>query len=199
MKKGLAVGVGVLAASVLFSGCFFMRSLSYTKDKIAPGERTTARVSLHGDTAKDPETPFFLLFAEGGMKLAKGGKFDTTGAFSGPVRLVRDNALSGAAQDSCGNIVARKLRSRRGLGLMTAVRTREPFAATNGRKIIQAKLPMRATGDAFNAVGMVLAAGGWIDDGDGVPEDPEGSDDLFQCGPPYTTSLLIKGGTPPPP
>jgi hypothetical protein len=207
MKKGLAVAVGALATSLLFSGCFMMRTLTYTKDKVDAGEKTTARVTLHGSTGgvmtarlrelglrggDQPERPFFLLRPEGYVKLAKGGVLDTKGVFDGPVKLNRDSALAAIADQECGN--AFLARGVDGPG-PTAVRTAQTFDAPNGRKIINAKLALKvpAAGEGTAGAAHLLTVGSWYDDGDGVPEDPGGTDDSYQCSPPYTSTVIIKG------
>jgi hypothetical protein len=67
------------------------------------------------------------------------------------------------------------------------------------RDWLHVKLPIKASkhspgGDAFG-----IFMGTWTDDGDRVPEDPGTTDDQYDCQPPYTSFILIHGGTPPGP
>ena len=73
--------------------------------------------------------------------------------------------------------------------------TEQPFDASNSRKIIEAKVPIKPNPNAIGGVGYGLSMGTWFDDGDEVPEDPGSTDDEYECQPPYISTLLFKGGT----
>jgi hypothetical protein len=64
-------------------------------------------------------------------------------------------------------------------------------------KLVVAKL--KAKRDSPNQgggfAGLILT-GEWVDDGDGVPEDPGSTDDAITCTGESTTSLLLKGNDP---
>jgi hypothetical protein len=197
MKKAVMVGVGALVASMVFSGCFVMRTLTYTDDKVDPGQKTDALITLNGQVETEGvERPFFLLLPEGPLRMVKGGRFDTKGAFAGPVSLKPDADLAEVAFEECGIAV---LRARQGMGPslpQTAVRTNAPFDADKPRKIIKAKVPLKVGQDAEGqgGIGFGLITGSWFDDGDRVPEDPEASDDAYVCEqPPYVSTLIVKG------
>jgi hypothetical protein len=196
-KLGLVV-VAALVGSIVFSGCFVMRTLTFTKDTVDAGEKTTALISVAGDTADmmrgvGQEHPFFFLASEGGSSLANGGTFDTKGVFDGPVPLKKNNALAAAASDSCQATLP--VGKRGTIDAQTAVTTENPFVATNERKFMDAKVPIRASeqgrGDAFG-----IFMGTWTDDGDGDPEDEGSTDDAYDCQPPYLSLIRIKGGAP---
>lgn len=205
MRKGLVVAVGALGMSLLFSGCFVMRTMTFTDDKVQAGKKTIAKISVAGNTetvemlrgGSLPEYPFFGMLSAEGSKIAKGGRFDTKGVFDGPVRLVKDAGLATVAEEACETFVPLPVAAKRGISEpeLSAARTRNPFVATNERKFMDVRLPIRAT-KAFNSDGFAIFMGTWADDGDGVPEDPEASDDAFDCQPPYTSVLKIKGATP---
>jgi hypothetical protein len=194
LKKFIVLaGLGVLLAASL-SGCFAMRTLQYTKDKVDAGKKTTALIEAVGQTNGD-EYPFFFFESEGGSVLSNGGKFDTKGVYSGPVALRKSDALAPFASD-CGST----FKGKRGVPTgKNVVVTDDPFNAHNENKFMHVKLPIKASkhspgGDAFG-----ISMGTWTDDGDGVPEDPGTTDDEYDCQPLYTSFILIHGGTPPGP
>ncbi len=202
MRKALFVVVGALVASMLFSGCFVMRTLVYTKDKIEPGEKTKAKVTLNGDTTAmvargvSTERPFFLYLVEGDLKL-QGGVFDKTGVFDGPVDLVKNEELVTQLEVQCEGFIA---AARQGpITPLTALTTEDPFEATAERKIIEATLDLKAPPDAESGAALAIFGGSWHDDGDDVPEDEDTTDDSYDCQPPYISTLFIKGAGGPAP
>ena len=78
---------------MLLSGCFAMRTLTFTDDTVDAGKKTTAKISVSGDTETNmmamrgelDERPFFFTVSDLGSKAANGGSFDTKGVFDGPV------------------------------------------------------------------------------------------------------------------
>ena len=136
------------------------------------------------------------MISEGGSTLANGGSFDTEGVFDGPVPLKKNDALIEFAGESCeGSIPIAK----RGPSLEPSlVATEDPFVATNERKFMDAKVPIRAA-EVGNIDGLAIFMGSWEDDGDGVPEDEDTTDDEYDCQPPYVSAIRIKGGAAPPP
>ncbi len=199
MKKFAGVVV-VAGLAFAFSGCFVMRTLTFTDDTVDAGKKTTAKISVSGDTTDMmmrgglAEHPFFFVVSEGGSKAANGGSFDTTSVFDGPVPLKTNSELVDTASDECESTTP----TRRGPDLtLSAVTTEDPFDADNSRKFMDTKLPIKASefdkGDA-----LAIFMGTWGDDGDGTPE-LEGDGDSYDCQPPYVTLLKIKGGAPPPP
>lgn len=192
MKK-LAGIVGAVGVSLLFSGCFVMRTLVYTDDTVDAGKKTTAIITVMGDS--DDDYPFFFFSAESDSRLANGGKFDSEGVVGNPVALKLDPFLATAASEDCFNTIAAR---KQGPPDPTAVVTQNPFQISNGRKIITARVPIKAS--AFgNGDGFGIFMGTWSDDGDGTPEAPDSSDDEYDCQPPYLSTIRIKGGGPPPP
>lgn len=193
-KLVILAGLGLLAASL--SGCFFMRTLSYTKDKVDAGKKTTALISVLAGTGTSDEYPFFFMASEGGSKLVKGGKLDTKSVYDGPVSLKPNAALIPFAEDNCNGIPKAK-----GPGTTTEslVATNAPFVAPNENKLMDAKVPIKASKHSPGGDAYALYMATWTDDGDGVPEDPGTTDDGYDCQPPYTSAILIHGGTPPGP
>jgi len=199
VKKAIAAGTLAVGLAVVLSGCFVMRTLTYKDDTFKAGEKGIAKITVAGDTTdvmRGPppaEYPFFLLVTEGGSTLANGGKFDTEGVFDGPVPLVKDATIAEFAADPCEETVP---VARRGiLDDQTAVVTEDPFVASNPRKFMDVKLQIRAT-ETGNADGLGIFMGSWVDDGDGVPEDEDATDDRYACQPPYASVIRIKGGDP---
>jgi len=202
VRKALGAGVAALAGMVMFSGCFIMRELSFKDDTVQAGEKAVAKISVLGENqgatrrgvGEEEEYPFFYFQAEGDSTLANGGKFDTEGVFDGPVKLVKDGALAELASEDCDSEVARRGPPS---GATTVV-TEDPFVATNVRKFMDVKLPIRVS-EAGNIDAFAISMGTWIDDGDGIPEDDASTDDSYFCQPPYASAIRIKGGAPLPP
>jgi hypothetical protein len=194
LRKLILAGLlcGLLALSL--SGCFAMRTLTYTKDKVDAGKRTNALISVAGSTSGN-EHPFFFLASEFGSKVVNGGRLDTGGVAGGPADLRRNNALIPFAQDNCPTEGIAK-----GPGAVTSslVATEDPFTVTHENKFMNAKVPIKAATAAKGGDAVGLWMGSWFDDGDGVPEDSSSSDDDYVCQPPYTSLFRIKGGAPPP-
>jgi hypothetical protein len=201
MKKFAGVVV-VAGLAFAFSGCFLMRTLTFTDDTVDAGKKTTAKISVSGDTTDMKmmmrgglaEHPFFFVVSEGGSKAANGGSFDTESVFDGPVPLKTNSDLADAASDQCESATP----IRRGPTFtLSAVTTVDPFDADNSRKFMDTKLPIKAS-EFGNGDALAIFMGTWGDDGDGTPE-LEGDGDSYDCQPPYVTLLKIKGGAPPPP
>lgn len=213
LKKALLAGIAALIASLLFGGCFLMRTLTYTKDKVDPGQKSTAKISVLGSTGvmkdsfkfgdlasspakggSDDEIPFFLMLTEGSdTKLTNGGKFDTKGAFSGPKDLKVNGALLDAAGEDCATTVPFKQQGPTPTEDASVVATKKPFDAHNERKLISVKLPIKTDPTASGGVLYGLFMGTWFDDGDQIPEDPDSTDDEYQCQPPYMSTLSLTG------
>lgn len=200
MKKLLAVGAAA-GLSFVMSGCFVMQTLNYTDNKPKAGKKTTAKITVLGETDSDMrsgsalrgdlvEYPFFLVLAEGAV--AKKGVFDAKGVFDGPVDLVINDDLIDPALSECDVPVPRRGLTPR------VVATEDPFVATTERKYMLAEVPLKTD---ETAIGVVVSfnMGTWIDDGDGVPEDPGATDDEFECQPAYTSFFATKGAEDPMP
>ena len=75
--------------------------------------------------------------------------------------------------------------------LVWRTKGRQPNA---GRKFVEAQLPVKvgrkAPGGGF--VG-AFYSGAWLDDGDGIPEDPATSDDAYECTGFTLTSFRVRG------
>jgi hypothetical protein len=205
VRKGLLVVAGALVSALLFSGCFAMRTLKFTDDTVEAGKKTPAKISVVGDPGGirlrgggGPEYPFFYFISEQGSTLANGGKFDTKGVFDGPVDLKKNGDLAIAASEPCQGSLPFAAAKRGVPGPGNAVTTDNPFDAPNPKKFMNAKLPIK-TAEFGPADGFGIFMGTWFDDGDGSPEDEGSSDDQYECQPPYTSFLKIKGGAPPPP
>jgi hypothetical protein len=206
VRKGLVVVAGGLVSALVFSGCFGMRSLTYTDDTVQAGKKTTAKISVVGETDADmmarlgaspggEEHPFFYFLAEGGSTLANGGKFDTKGVYSGPVALEKDPALASAVSEECDTGIVTVAKQGPPI-IGQAVTTEDPFEATNPRKFMDARLPIRAT-ESGNVDAFIFFMGSWYDDGDGTAEPESGGEDDYDCvQPPYTSAIKIKGAIP---
>jgi hypothetical protein len=188
MNKRLLVVVGALIASTLLSGCWLMREASWTKDKVDPGEKTTLRVGLFPANEKENDR-FFLGFAFKGENVQFGpAKFDATGELGKPKKMIRDAALRDviADDDLCGDQLP---------GEPSFVFRTQNNVTDDTRKFIEATLRARTPRSADGGgAGGFLVTGGWRDDGDGIPEDPDLSDDELACTGVSQSAFVIKGG-----
>jgi hypothetical protein len=198
-KKLLAVVVALVAAQV-FSGCYVLRELSWDKDRVKPGETTTGTISLQGGVnparargLTAPQGHFFLAVAgenSAGLSFRR-PTFDVKDQTGQKEKLTQDSQLFDLAFDIGGGCTNFFTRRQQGGPPGQLWRTQDPVADAN--KIIQAKLKAKAA-DSSPGGGLlaVVASGEWIDDGDGVPEDPASSDDEINCTGFSTTTLSVK-------
>lgn len=192
MKRKVLVIVAALVATQLLSGCFFLRELTWNKDKLAPGDKTNATISLQA-IDDGPDGYFFVLPALESDLRYKGANFDQTRALGNRQRMVEDTVLGNEAFDQCVSLFAGP--RLRGPGSdVTAFRTEGVVADNRENKFVEARLKVRAPGssDAPGGFGVVFT-GIWVDDGD---EIPEADDDQIDCTGFSSTSLLPKGGIP---
>jgi hypothetical protein len=198
-KVMLAAALGVLVFSL--SGCFFMRTLTYNKDKVKPGGVYTAKITLGHDQNSPDEYPFFFVITEDNSKPTDKGEFDSKSVFSGPVALTHTDQSQNISQygtQGC-QIAGGPKRGPGGISGRNIVTTNSPFDSSgNAAKYILAKVPIRMLKDAPGGDAVLIWMGTWMDDGDGVAEDPGGSDDDYTCQPAYTSYIVEKGGPPAP-
>lgn len=199
MKKKLLVCVGALVAAQLLSGCYVLRELSWDKDKVPAGEKSTATLGLQGTGStvmarggSSDEGRFFLVVTgeSSGDLTFKRPTFDSKDQTGQKEKLVEDQDLLNLAfdQGSCASAVPFRQGGPPGL----LWRTEGDAEETS--KIIEAKLKAKAATDAEEGgFGGLILSGYWIDDGDDVVEDPASSDDDIGCVGVMTTTLLVKG------
>ncbi len=193
MKGKIFAVVVALVATQLLSGCYMLRELDWSKDKVGGGETSKARIGTIGTNSIDSGRIFVMgVFQTEGFKL-KGAKWDTKGALGNTKKLVRDDELLelAASNDGCFGGVA----FRRGPG--SAARLyRTKGLAEESTKFVDASLKAKApNGNDGDVLVGIVATGIWIDDGDKVPEDPESSDDEISCSGSSTTFVQKKGPT----
>lgn len=191
MRRGsLGLVVAALASALALSGCFLPRELDWTRDQVKPGKATTMKLSLMSEPGdRSVVGRFFMAFPHEktkGIRLEK-PRWDTTRVLGKrPKPMVRDAALATVLREAgvCDDYPDEKVR---------VWRTRAPQRGA-GRKFVEvsqrAKVGKRAPGGGL--FGMVLT-GVWIDDGDGVPEDPSLGEDSYECSFPLTTSFGVRG------
>jgi hypothetical protein len=191
MSKKVLLVVGTLVAATALSGCWAMREAYWTKDKLDPREKTTLRVGLIPSDGPD-EGYFFLalLLKHSGLTFGP-AKFDATGELGRPKKMVRDPELAQAIDDFdvCDSGPIQLPGSPNML-----FRTRGTVSSDT-RKFIDATLRARARGGRQGGgAGGFVVTGQWLDDGDGVPEDPLASDDAMECSG-LANTVVIKRGT----
>jgi hypothetical protein len=193
MRRKTGAVVVALLATQLLSGCYLLRELDWSQDKVDGGESSTASIGTVGTNATEKGRVFVLGFFETeGFKLT-GAKWDTGEVLGGTKDLVRDDALLELAgqDESCFGGVP----IRGGAGPSTRLfRTNGLVKETS--KFVDASLKAKAPpGNAGDAMVGIAAMGLWIDDGDDVPEDPDSSDDEISCTGSSTTAVLKKGSS----
>lgn len=199
MKGRIFAIVLALVATQLLSGCYVLRELDWSKDKIGKGEKSTARIGTVGANLGDPGRVFVLGFFDTENVSVKSAKFDTKKAIGKTKKLVADDELLSIAgnEDSCFGAVP--VRRGAGGGTTGVKLFRSKGVVKETGKFVDASLTLKAAnnndgGVAIGSVGM----GYWIDDGDGVPEDPDASDDEIGCSGTSSTVVLKKGPSPEP-
>ena len=191
MRRKIGAVVVALVATQLLSGCYLLRELDWSQDKVDSGESTTATIGTVGSDATEEGRLFVLGFFETeGFKLT-GAKWDTTEKLGGTKELVRDDELLEIAgqDDSCfGGVPLRGV-----IGPATRLfRTNGVVKETS--KFVDASLKAKApNGNQGDGMVGIVAMGQWIDDGDGTPEDPESSDDEISCTGSSSTAVFKKG------
>ena len=202
-RKLFAVVVALVAAQV-FSGCYVLRELNWDKDKIDPGEKSTATIGLQGAGntttaaiargATGDAGRFFLAVVgegSGGFDISR-PTFDSKDQLGAKEKLTRDDELLDLAFDDgpCSGLLP--FRRQQGAPPGRAWRTQDDVESTN--KFIESKMRAKVADDAPGGgfFGFVVS-GQWIDDGDDVPEDPDTSDDEISCTGFTTTTFKIKG------
>jgi len=134
------------------------------------------------------------------LKFVNGGKFDTTSQFDGPTQLEKSDQLAARLVEeelncaAAANAAAARAELR---GMIpepsSTIVAADEMVFDNERKVIEAKAPVKVSSDTPKSVqSIVLASGGWVDDGDGDPEDSESSDDSYSCGFLQTSTLIVK-------
>ena len=198
MKRKLLVCVGALVAAQLLSGCYVLRELSWDKDKVPAGEKSTATLGLHGTGStvmarggSSDEGRFFLVVTGGGsedLTLRRPALDSKEQRSKGEV--FRISAIPNLLDQGSCAAPPRPFRQGGPPGLLW--RTEDDAEETS--KIIEAKLKAKAATDAEEGgFGGLILSGYWIDDGDDVVEDPASSDDDIGCVGVMTTTLLVKG------
>src|SRR4051812_21339801 len=168
-----------------------MRTMTLKKDRVAPGGVFTLQMTVGGDTQGPNEYPFFFFGGEAGSLPTNNGKLDTKGVGQGPVAMKhtdQSDALSQWAQDECSVPLAKGPGSVDGNNIVV---TKDPFQSH--KSALKAKLPVRLQPDNEDGEAFFVWMGTWMDDGDGVAEDPGGNEDDYFCQPPYTSLILAKG------
>jgi hypothetical protein len=194
-KKVLAVVVALVAAQVL-SGCYFLRELNWNKDIVPKGEDTTATVGLQ-PSGEPKSTSYFFMGATGkGVGFTLGRPvFDSKDVTGQKQKLIEDNSLGDAIGGNCD--VFTPVRSVRGPGVPSELWRTDEEVHADTNKMVQAKLKAKrnSANEGGGFAGLIIT-GEWEDDGDGIPEDPETSDDEIMCTGESTTSFILRGSNP---
>lgn len=194
-KKFLTVVLGLVAVSLL-SGCYQLRSLTWSKDVVGPGDKSTATIGL-SPFSDENDGHFFMLVqflddSPSGLKV-NGVKFDTTKVTADkPKKMSRDIALETAIFDDTNSDCEGVLNSRRGPPpVFSAVFRTAGAVPDNASKPVFAKLKAKLAQDAEGGAIGKIETGVWVDDGDLAPEANSDEDDIF-CTGGADTSLFFK-------
>jgi hypothetical protein len=197
-KKVLAIVVALVAVQ-LVSGCYQLREFDWSKDQVKPGDATTGRISLTGVDDK-VDGRFFIFVSVLSEDLAAkfpSASWDTNGVFGKPKKMVKDSGLVTAARDygGCDGVFVRRQHGPPPIVELAFVTRKN--VRDDAPRFVEAELRSKlANGATSGPIGNV-ATGEWIDDGDGVPEDPDMTDDEIDCTGSVTTSYGAKGQEPP--
>ncbi|MDX6585762.1 MAG: hypothetical protein QOI31_235 [Solirubrobacterales bacterium] len=194
MGKKISAVVIALVATQLLSGCYFLRELNWSQDVVPKGKNSTATIGLQPSGADD-DTYFFMgMVGKGSGFTPKAPTFDAENVAGLKEKLIADNSIGDLLDENCQTFAPAVRRGPPGLAVW---RTEDVVPSDKETKLVVAKL--KAKRDSPNQgggfAGLILT-GEWVDDGDGVPEDPGSTDDAITCTGESTTSLLLKGNDP---
>lgn len=188
--KGIAAIVGVIVAAVALSGCFIVREASWTIDNVKPGKQTALKIGLMSEPGGDPVYVLVGLPHEKSKRIKLGNAlWDSTKRLGKrPKKMVRDDAAGEAFMmaEHCPGVPFIPLENG------PFWRTKAPQKGTT--KFVEVKLPVKvgkkAPGGGLFGTAIV---GVWEDDGDGVPEDPNVTDDEYTCSGIVPTGFRVRG------
>ena len=192
MKKKLVVGVGALVAAQIFSGCYFLREINWNPDLAPKRESTKATISLQSSDEAEPSYFFLGETGKGDGFAFKRPVFDSKDLTGQKQKLIVDEEI-GEFLDACQTFSPPVAR---GAGAPTIWRTEDEVSDTDPEKFVELKLKAERASNVAGGYGGLIITGQWIDDGDGVVEDPESTEDQFACTGEATTTFLLKGQEP---
>ena len=151
---------------------------------------TKATIGLQ-PSGDDAESYFFMGMAGKGAGFTPSRPvFDSENVTGQKEKLIVDDDL-GEFVECSGFLAARAQRGPSPGALIW--RTENEVSTAKETKFVDVKLKAkRNSNDQAGFVGIIIS-GEWVDDGDGVPEDPDTSDDEIDCTGESTTSFLMKG------
>ena len=171
------------------SGCIAQTGFHWTDAKPKKGETTKGILELKGVEGSGailrgvtPDQAYFYitLGGDGTGVTEKGFKFDTTEALGKAKKMVEDPSLASEA-DTCAPISAQ-----------VAYRTKKPVPYSPVDELIEATFKV-AISEEGGGIGGYVASGQWVDDGDGIAEPSDSSDDRYECSGFTTTYMSSKG------
>jgi len=179
VKRLITLTALFLAATLILSACFSVRSFYWSRKSAVPGGSINAVLNLRPySTNSVTGYPFILIGQDSASDYGFGSLrvWDDDGNFDGPKTLVKDNALRNwlLAQNFCSyaGVDASDMTGQK----WTLFRAPDMVASgTNVNKNAQVKFRINvpATASAGEVETMVFFSGTWNDDGSGTPGSPD--------------------------
>lgn len=191
MLKKVLLASGILAAGVGMTGCIAQTGFHWKDAQPKAGKSTKGIVEAKGIEGSGvfergfEEDAYYYVSVAGEVAgvTFKSFKFDKNETLGKTKKMVEDPGI-GANSTSC---------TPGGLGVVYRTKKEVPFNPVD--KLIETRFKAKMD-DEGGAFGGVVSTGHWFDDGDGVAESPEDSDDEYECAGFATTFLSTKGFEP---
>jgi len=169
MRKRLTVMAGLLALTMVLTGCFTLRSWNWTKYKLAPGNTAVVTATLKPAFPSGSSTGYaVVLVGYKDLVPKEYDKFDTGGNYGGPHEGIRSVSLENFMLSNCSalGVTIQDFDADQ----WVAFRTEEEVTAT-GKKGLNFK---HRAGPASNETAiqgaLLIVSGLWQDDGDLIAE-----------------------------
>jgi hypothetical protein len=187
MRKAVATGIVALAAGMVFSGCFYLRTLHFSEDRTEVGKPVTAVIGLQ-PAGEDPSYFLVVLAAPAPDLLALGnGTMDPDGLHGGPYPLVKDEeGLAGQleADETCDLPFA----TTKGTTSFVVRRTEDEVTRNGLKRLTEARVKVRPLAEGKGGVmPLAVLTADWEDNGDGDPHADE-----VRCTGLASSSLVVK-------
>lgn len=192
MRK-TTLGVMAAALALLTASCFTLQSFSVLATSVVPGGSTKAQFILHpATTTPDKGYQFIVVGVPTGGNLKVGSaKWDTGGAFGGPITMPVSSTLPGAMATagtcSASGLAFSSVTNVQWKAFITTAQVRDR-GLVDKKTTTLVSLKAASTAGADTSYGVFGVTGKWIDDGDGIVN----AADTFFCTGIATGGLYVK-------